>query len=294
MTRMNPMRFYLLAASFLLLALPAGAAAQEQPPALRDPALPYDSWGEAARETAAAIGDRPLARPADGQYRVGDAVIIADEAKRYRGHVIGIENGRYVVQYDGFGPNWRIPMGADDLVGYQPGYAPAKRADTGGAAPAIRIGDELEVESKGKWYEGRVIGIRGAEYRVHFDGQPSSADEWVPRSRLRHFPGGPVRTAPLAAGKYACNASRYSSRAGRYEFDPKGAVVLFADGRYHYLGFAKPSPGRYTINKASGVVSFTGGHLAGGEATPMVQRPGRFYLTSPGISERWTCGAADK
>ena len=151
----------------------------------------------------------------------------------------------------------------------------------------------MEAQSRGKWHAARVVGVRGAEYRVHYDGQPSSSDEWVPRSRLRHFAGGPTRTAPPAKGKYACNASRYDSRTGRYEFDPRGSVVLFADGRYQYLGFAQPSPGRYRLDAASGVVSFTGGHLDGGEATPMVQRPGRFYLTAPRIDERWTCGFAE-
>jgi hypothetical protein len=88
--------------------------------------------------------------------------------------------------------------------------------------------------------------------------------------------------------------SRYDSRSGTYAFDPKGSVVLFADGRYHYLGSAKPSPGRYRVDAATGAVSFAGGHLDGGEATPMVQRPGRFYLTAPRIGERWTCGHAER
>lgn len=277
------------AVAFLLFALPARMEAQTDGGALRDPTLPYSSWGEAERETAAAIGDRPLVRPATGTYAVGDAVIFNDGGKRYRAHVIGIESGRYVLQYDGFGPNWTRRAGVELLLGYQPGYAPRVGTGASGAARAVRVGDELEIESQGKWREGRVIGVRGAEVRVHFDGQPRSADEWVPRSRLRYMAGGPVRTTPVAAGKYSCTASRYESRTGMYEYDPKGSVVLSADGGYEYLGFKQPSVGRYRTDPASSVVSFTGGHLGGGEATPMVQRPGKFYLTAPNIGERWVC-----
>ncbi|MEW5930931.1 MAG: hypothetical protein AB1941_26000 [Gemmatimonadota bacterium] len=279
-------RRLLAAAALLVLALPARAQT------LRDSAQPYSSWGEAQRETEAAIAGRTLARPADGQYAVGDAVIYDDDGKKYRAHVVGIVNGRYEVHYDGFGPDWKRRADADELLGYQPGYAPAARASA--AARAVQVGDEMEAQSRGRWHAARVVGVRGAEYRVHFDGQPASADEWVPRSRLRHFAGGPARTVLPARGKYGCTVSRYEAGSGTYRFDPKGSVVLLADGRYQYLGFAQPSPGRYRVDAATGVARFTGGHLDGGEATPMVQRPGRFYLTAPRIGERWTCGIAGR
>jgi hypothetical protein len=287
-----------LAAVAALLAAASPAAAQDPAP-LRDPALPYGSWGEAARETAAAIGDRPLARPADGVYAVGDAVIFDDGGKRYRAHVVAIESGRYVVHYDGFAASWQRRADADALLGYQPGYAPAARpaaanaaAANGAAGGAPQVGDELEAQSGARWYAARVIAVRDGAYRVHYDGQPSSKDEWVPASRLRRFPGPPARTLRPAAGKYACTASSYNGRTGTYEFTPKGAFVLAADGAYQYLGFAQPSPGRYAVDAAAGTVTFAGGHLDGGEATPMVQRPGKYYLTAPRIGERWTCTLA--
>lgn len=280
----------LLLGALLLAALPGHLAAQAA--ARRDPATPYTSWSEAARETAEAIGDQPLARPADGQYRTGDAVIVDDSGKRYRAHVIGVAEGRYEIQYDGFGPNHKRRFDAQGLLGYQPGYAPAQAAAGPARKAAFQVGHEVEVEQGGRWREGRIIGARAAEYRVHYDGQPTSADEWVPAGRLRFFPGGPVATRALAPGKYLCSASRYDAASGTHRWNPKGSFMLFPDGRYHYLGFAKPSPGRYRTDPATRVVTFTGGHLNGGEATPMVQRPGRIYLTAPGIEERWSCTAA--
>lgn len=253
---------------------------------LRDPALPYGSWGEAARETEAAIGARPLARPTDGQYRVGDAVIVDDGGKRYRAHVTAIDGGRYRILYDGFGPDWTRLFDAAALLGYQPGYQPAARP---AAARAFQVGDELEAQQGGRWSLARIVAVKDGQYRVHYDGQPRSRDEWVPAARLRALPGGPVQTPRLAAGKYACTTQTMNS-GGTVEFQPKGAVVLAANGTYQYLGFKTPSPGTYRADAASRALSFRGGHLDGGEATPIVQRPGRFYLTAPRIGERWTCG----
>lgn len=275
----------------------AGTMEAQTPTALRDPDLPYGSWGEAARETAAAIGDRPLAKPVDGMYAVGDAVIYNSDGKRYRAHVVAIANGRYELHYDGFGPNWKIPADADAVLGYQPGYIAASRPASAdiSATRSWQVADEVEAElgGNGKWYPARVIGVRGGSFRVHYDGQASSKDEWVPASRLRRFPGPQVRTQRAGPGKYACTASSFNSRTGMYEFAPKGAFVLAGDGTYQYLGFAQPSPGRYRLD-AAGTVSFAGGHLDGGEAIPIVQRPGRYYLTAPAIGERWTCSAGAK
>lgn len=277
-----------------LLTLGPGTLPAQAPTPLRDPALPYGSWGEAARETDAAIGGRPLAKPADGVYVAGDAVIYNDNGKHYRAHIVAIANGRYELHYDGFGPNWKIPADADAVLGYQPGYVANRPASAGTAgARSWQVGDELEAESGGKWYAARVIAVRGGSFRVHYDGQASSRDEWMPASRLRRFPGAQRRTPAAAPGKYACTASSYNNRTGMYEFAPKGAFVLIGDGTYEYLGFAKPSRGRYRLD-AAGTVTFAGGHLDGGEATPMVQRPGRFYLTAPRIGERWTCSAGAK
>jgi hypothetical protein len=100
-------------------------------------------------------------------------------------------------------------------------------------------------------------------------------------------PGGP------APGKYGCTASRYSSASGMIEYELKGSLVLAADGTYQYLGFETPSTGRYRT-EGSGTVRFEGGHLDGGEATPVEDRPGKYFLVAPGIAEnRWTCGMGD-
>ncbi len=92
------------------------------------------------------------------------------------------------------------------------------------------------------------------------------------------------------AGKLGCTASQYDAGSQSYEFQPRGSVVLEADGSYRHLGFREPSSGEFRVD-ARGVVGFTGGYLEGGELSPMEDRPGRFYLVFPANPDnRWTCG----
>ncbi|RYZ27677.1 MAG: hypothetical protein EOO10_11985 [Chitinophagaceae bacterium] len=88
-------------------------------------------------------------------------------------------------------------------------------------------------------------------------------------------------------GKYGCTASRFSG--GQIEYTPKGSFVIKANGTYTYYGFKEPSNGKFTVDK-DGNLLFTGGYFNGGKAEK-IDRPNKFFLTAPGISEhRWTCG----
>ena len=58
-----------------------------------------------------------------------------------------------------------------------------------------RLGEQLEVEWKGKWYRGQIIGIPEHGLRVHYIGFDNKWDEVVPESRTR-----PFRSQQLAPG----------------------------------------------------------------------------------------------
>lgn len=103
----------------------------------------------------------------------------------------------------------------------------------------------------------------------------------------------PGNTATFTAGKYGCTASRYNAATGLYEFLPRGAVTLSADGAYSYAGFEQPSTGSYRRDARSGAIAFKGGYLDGGEATP-IDRPNKFFLVFPtNPDNRWTCGLGE-
>jgi hypothetical protein len=68
--------------------------------------------------------------------------------------------------------------------------------------------------------------------------------------------------------------------------------LIDADGGYTYVGLATPSRGTVTID-AKGAWRLTGGHLAGGEATPIEGRENQVLLVAPALDARWKCGKVD-
>lgn len=100
-------------------------------------------------------------------------------------------------------------------------------------------------------------------------------------------PAAAVTDATTAAltGRFGCTKSSYDAGSGTYEFLPRG-YIEFDGGAYAYRGFENPSEGRVG---GGPVFRFEGGHLDGGEFTPIDDRPGQYTLTAPGIDGRWSC-----
>src|SRR5437762_2825361 len=47
------------------------------------------------------------------------------------------------------------------------------------------VGDRVEVQWKGDWYQANVNEVKGNQYKIHYEGYDSSWDEWVDGSRVR-------------------------------------------------------------------------------------------------------------
>jgi hypothetical protein len=100
-----------------------------------------------------------------------------------------------------------------------------------------------------------------------------------------------AQAATLTHGKYGCVSSKFKAASGTYEFSPRGAFTVSANGDYSYLGFEKPSNGKFSFDQKSGKIAFSGGYLDKGEATPIKGESKRFYLVTPTLpGHRWTCG----
>ena len=148
------------------------------------------------------------------------------------------------------------------------------------------VGDAVSVAWDGLAYSGKIIQVDGDRYRVRYDGYDPLNDEWV---RAQNFATKalPKGTARIAPGKYTCFSSAYNSRSGMWEYTNRGWLIIRADGSFEYLGYKEPVRGRFTTG-ANGVLSFKGGYLDGGKATP-ITRPNKFYLVFPNIiGNRWT------
>lgn len=95
----------------------------------------------------------------------------------------------------------------------------------------------------------------------------------------------------LKYGKYGCTASKY--RNGAYEYIPRGSFTIDKNGTYTYLGFEKPSSGKYSIDKRGNLL-FAGGYLDKGKAEK-IDRPHKFFLVFPSNPDnRWTCTCVEK
>lgn len=179
----------------------------------------------------------------------------------------------------------------------------------------LKAGQRVEVEyvpGSGKWLAATVVEVvnDGFSYKVDIaSGQGASESRTnihfrrVRAATAPDRPANPAPAAPLtpaarpaaarpAIGRYGCSESRYNASTSMYEYDAKGTVVLSGDGRYTYLGFSRPSLGRHRAAEGTGKLTFAGGYLDGGVATPLDGQPGRFHLTAPAIGSRWTCGLA--
>jgi hypothetical protein len=102
--------------------------------------------------------------------------------------------------------------------------------------------------------------------------------------------GATAHAATLAHGTYGCVSSTFKAASGTYEFSPRGSFTVSANGEYSYQGFEKPSTGKFRFDEQSGKLSFQGGYLDKGEATPIKGDGNRFYLVTPTLpGHRWTC-----
>ncbi|WP_026762950.1 hypothetical protein [Sediminibacterium salmoneum] len=95
----------------------------------------------------------------------------------------------------------------------------------------------------------------------------------------------------LKFGKYGCTATKYIN--GFYQYSPKGSFIINKNGSYTYLGFEKPSTGKFTVDE-KGNLQFKGGYFDGGKAEK-IDTSNRFFLVFPSNPDnRWTCSLTDK
>lgn len=54
-----------------------------------------------------------------------------------------------------------------------------------GSPSAFNVGDSVDVEWNGAWWQARILSVNGGLYRVHYVGWGSNWDESVPARRVR-------------------------------------------------------------------------------------------------------------
>lgn len=55
------------------------------------------------------------------------------------------------------------------------------------AAQAQKVGDKIQIEHSGSWYDGKILKVEGDKYYVTYDGWSDSWDEWVGIDRIKNY-----------------------------------------------------------------------------------------------------------
>ena len=130
-------------------------------------------------------------------------------------------------------------------------------------AQDYKVGTKVEILWSGSWYKGAVKEVKGAQYKITYDGWSSSWDEWVGKDRLR-LPGTKAAAAttttdakagmPVTEKQATAAPTGANPSAGRWEATVtngyKGDKITFtvaADGKtikdVAFVGYWKSSSG---------------------------------------------------
>ncbi|MCF4967731.1 agenet domain-containing protein [Nostoc sp. CMAA1605] len=97
---------------------------------------------------------------------VGQKAEVLWKGKWYAATVLGVNNNRCYITYDGYDSSWNEWVGSARF-----------RA-------LFKAGDSARILWRGKWYDGKILEVRSNRYKVTYTGYDSSWDEWVEPARV--------------------------------------------------------------------------------------------------------------
>lgn len=100
---------------------------------------------------------------------------------------------------------------------------------------ALKVGQRVEVNVSAHWYKSTILAVDGDKYRVHYDGYPSSDDQWVHFTQIRRL---------AAAGNVAKLTCNFNPPGGSFSNNSPASEGLFKRELYDYYNL--------TVNGTSG------------------------------------------
>ena len=128
---------------------------------------------------------------------------VRSEGDWYKAKVIDARQGTYRVHYFGYEDSddewvtrreFRAPQvlasnkkTRDDNSTWKPSghNANVRSSSDYRSRDEYRIGANVEVNWKGRWYSARIMEVKEGRHLVHYAGYDDSWDEWVPDNRIR-------------------------------------------------------------------------------------------------------------
>jgi len=113
--------------------------------------------------------------------KVGDDVQAKWGDKWWAAKVLSVskDGKKCKVHYKGYGTRWDEWVGAKRLR-HASGTATKKTPKKG-----YSVGQPVKVLWGNKWWNAKVLKVKGTRYYIHYDGYGSKWDEWVGPSRIR-------------------------------------------------------------------------------------------------------------
>lgn len=167
------------------------------------------SEGNGDAPAASQAASAPDPTPPAPTYKIGDAVDVKWNSSWWRAEVLSVNGGTYRIHYVGWSSSWDEDVtpdrvrarteessvgteepaaGAAPSASAAPEEQPAQAASAApkkAAAGAWKVGDKVDVNWNGQWWQGQILSVNGNQYKVHYIGWASSWDETVTASRLR-------------------------------------------------------------------------------------------------------------
>lgn len=112
-----------------------------------------------------------LSRPARDQ-RIGERVEAFDEGKWWKARVVDVRDGAVKLHWLG-------------IQGYEDQWVDNSLVRALRPSRTFAPGSRVEAEWEGKYYEARVLEVKGGIHLIHYEGYSDEWDEWVSSRRLR-------------------------------------------------------------------------------------------------------------
>jgi hypothetical protein len=125
-----------------------------------------------------------VAQVAPPTWAKGAAVEVLWQGEWYPAQIVRANHGWYRIHYVGYADSW------DEFV--DGSRVRARQAER--PKGPWSVGDAVEVDWKGSWYQAKVVEVNHGWSRIHYAGYDASGDEIVDESHIRAAsPNAPIR-----------------------------------------------------------------------------------------------------
>ncbi len=197
----------------------------------------------------------PILSISQDEFKVGDKIeaLWKHGSTWYKGTIGEIKDSLYFINYNDGDTEWTtanyIKMEGDTKISWPTNTCANK-------ASLFKVGDQVDVEERGIWYDATVLDVKDGQYYIHYDRYSSSYDCVVNNDRIRKWTG--KKASPSTSGSSSSSgssgtASREISLENACQYD----VTMYVDDEEYFL--RKGQSVDVTITKSVTIYTYING-----------------------------------